>query len=147
MLEKHFTSNGNRMLIAEMSDAHLRNMVKLKIAKLGKLQNQMSENSAMSEFQARLYGVETVDVEVAARKSREIITSLYPYLAECYLRGLNDLAEPLRKVIGRNGQLMAVSDIFLPATTDTSNEDLNINQLLDSFDLDDSLFSIKKETD
>ena len=142
MLEEHYTREGNKMLVAEMGDDHLQNLVKLKIAKLGQLQSQMMENPNMSEFQARLYGVETVDVKAAARESRNIIKSLYPYLAELYLRGLTDLVEPLRKVIGRNSQLV-VNGLFLPANVgEESNVD--INQLLNSFQLDESLFPIQK---
>lgn len=134
MLEEHYTREGNKMLIAEMDDNHLQNLVKLKIAQLGKLQSQMSENPTMSEFQSRLYGVETVDVKAAARESRNIIKSLYPYLAELYLRGLTDLIEPLRKVIGRNGQLV-VGGLLLPAHVD-DNEKIDIDQILGSFELD-----------
>ena len=142
MLEEHCTREGDKMLVAEMGDDHLQNLVKLKIAKLGQLQSQMMENPNMSEFQARLYGVETVDVKAAARESRNIIKSLYPYLAELYLRGLTDLVEPLRKVIGRNSQLV-VNGLFLPANVgEESNVD--INQLLNSFQLDESLFPIEK---
>lgn len=142
MLEEHYTREGNKMLVAEMTDDHLQNLVKLKIAKLGQLQSQMTENPNISEFQARLYGVETVDVKAAARESRNIIKSLYPYLAELYLRGLTDLVEPLRKVIGRNSQL-AVSGLFLPANVDEKSN-VDIDQLLNSFQLDESLFPIQK---
>ena len=142
MLEEHYTREGNKMLVAEMGDDHLQNLVKLKIAKLGQLQSQMTESPHMSEFQARLYGVGTVDVKAAARESRNIIKSLYPYLAELYLRGLTDLVEPLRKVIGRNSQL-AVNGLFLPANVDEKSN-VDIDQLLNSFQLDESLFPVKQ---
>ena len=142
MLEKHHTREGHKMLVAEMTDDHLQNLVKLKIAQLGKLQSQMAQAPAMSEFQARLYGVEAVDVEAAARESRSIIKSLYPYLAELYLRGLTDLVEPLRKVIGRDSQL-TVNGLLLPANVG-DNDNLDVDQLLASFQLDDSLFPVQK---
>jgi hypothetical protein len=138
MLEEHYTREGNKMLVAEMEDSHLQNLVKLRIAQLGKLQSQMSENPAMSEFQSRLYGVETVDVKAAARESRNIIKGLYPYLAELYLRGLTDLVEPLRKVIGRDSQLV-VGGLFLPANV-ADNESLDIDQILGNFGLDSNPF-------
>lgn len=141
MLERHFTRDGNQMLIAEMDDNHLQNLVKLKIAQLGKLQGQMAENPKMSEFQARLYGVETVDVEKAARESRRIIEGLYPYLAELYLRNLTDLVAPLRRVVGRSGQLVT-GLAALPASIDNDPSSLDIDNLLDSFILNDEITEI-----
>lgn len=136
MLKKHKVRDGGVCLVAEMGDDHLRNLIKMKIAQLGKLQDQMTQNPAVSEFQARLYGMKTIDVESAAEESRQIIEYLYPYLSEAFLRGMDDLREPLRKVIGRDGRLV-IGNPLLPASVES------IDELLNSFQLDESLFPIK----
>lgn len=136
MLKVHRTRAGNKLLIAEMSDQHLVNTVKLNLAKIAKLQRGLVETPSINPYHARLYGMPKVDIDEAARKSRNVIEHMYPYLAELYLRGLTDLVEPLRKVVGRDGQL-GESMGLLPEGEDELNG-FDLNSFLDSFDIEET---------
>ena len=73
-----------------------------------------SLSNELSEYQARLYEMEPVDVAKAARDNRKALQKLYPYLAECYLRQLPDLAAELADVMDRSTQLVSSNVITLP---------------------------------
>lgn len=138
MLRKHCTRDGRKMLIAEMSDEHLQNTVKLKMANIAKLQRGLVEAPQINPYHARLYGMPKLDIDEAAEHSRQIIDSLYPYLSELYLRGLNDLAKPLRKLIGRSGQLTSGVGL-LPSSNEEDVSGFDLGSFLDSFDMDSTI--------
>lgn len=118
MLEQHITKGGEMCLIAQMNDDHLRRMIRLILKAVVEIKSK-SETADLDPYQTALYGLRSIDVEDAARVNREAIRKLYPYLAEAYLRGIDDLRDELRDAIGRSEalpgglpSLSAVSVVF-----------------------------------
>lgn len=106
MLEVHRTATGQKLLIAEMGDQHLVNTVKLILNGIEQRNKMLVGASGLSEYQAKLYSVEVLDVAAVAKKNRSAIQQLYPYLAELYLRGMDQLVPDVQAAVGRAGQLI-----------------------------------------
>jgi hypothetical protein len=120
MLEKHTTTTGSTILIAEMEDSHLINMINLVSRKILELQNRLKTPS--SNYQQVLYGLPKVNEETIAKAIREFIQKLYPYLAEAYLRGLTEPLVFLRMAVGREKALDKISAFpILTSNTRISN--------------------------
>lgn len=86
MLEIHTMRDGGTCLVAQMSDDHLRHMIRLVLRQV-----------------------------VAAEIRLLYPYLLYPYLAEAYLRGMNDIREDLIAVLGRSEALPSFKLPGLPA--------------------------------
>lgn len=104
MLETHVTSDGRSVLIAQMNDDHLRNMIRLILKAVREIRAK-SEGNDLNPYHAALYGIRNIDPQEAARINREAIRKLYPYLAEAFLRGLDDLRDEVAEAIGRDSAL------------------------------------------
>lgn len=104
MLETHVTNEGRTLLIAQMDDNHLRNMIRLVLRAIKEVKAK-SESADMDPYSAALYGIRSVDPQEAAEMNRAAICKLYPYLAEAFLRGMDDLRDEVVSVIGRDSAL------------------------------------------
>ena len=86
MLATHRTKDGNKMLVAEMTDEHLLNTIHLVLDSALRTKGSGDPASAMSDFQASMYGIERVDSKKAGELVRAAVERLYPYLSELFLR-------------------------------------------------------------
>lgn len=106
MYKKHTTQTGEKMLIASMSDQHLENTINLILEKLQAINNLMdgTEKYSGSPSQLALRGIRKskLNFDDLANRQRDIMNLLYPYLAEAFLRGMNN--KPLQQALGRTGQ-------------------------------------------
>lgn len=119
MLETHYTATGQKLLIAEMSDQHLVNTVKLILDGIEQRNKMLASASGLSEYQAKLYSVEVMDVAAVAKKNRTAIQKLYPYLAELYLRDMHQLVPAVQAAVGRAGQLITAHTQMLESGSHT----------------------------
>ncbi len=101
MLGTHVTREGDTMLIAQMTDFHLRAFIRLVLRQV-RAARESSHNSTFDPYQAALYGIKIQKPKDAAKMSREAIEKLYPYLTEAYLRGFDDIRAELIDVAGRS---------------------------------------------
>lgn len=121
MLEIHHTKEGKTMLIAQMSDSHLVNYINLVLTKVEEAQDAMHQDTDATEYQKRLYGIQSITEEDAADITREALHKLYPYLAEALIRP--DVAVIVQArligVIGRSSALPSgvVARPALPSRT------------------------------
>lgn len=87
MLQTHKDSNGNRQLIAEMSDSRLYNTVH-KILQVAIDAKNSIDNAMTNAYRSHLYGIKPPSPEVVADQIRQGLTRSYPYLAELYFRNI-----------------------------------------------------------
>ena len=103
MLENH-TTKDDSMLIAQMTDAHLLAMIHFVLRRISENKEAMSHQK-LDPYQSAFYGVPKADVESVARANRQAVRKLYPYLAEAYLRGLDDARQALIDAMGRDSAI------------------------------------------
>jgi len=108
----HVNGEGQRMAIAEMTDAHLLNLLNLSFRKMEALRLQsdkaLAAQSGMSEFHRNLYGVKRIDPAEAAEAVSAALLKLSPYIVEAALRGL-DISAKLAAALGREPAAMTVN--------------------------------------
>lgn len=121
MLETHTTKDGETMLIAQMSDDHLKRTIACFLREAYKARQAVALHKQMEQdpYTQRLYGLSMIDEEAAAVKVRNTIKVLYPYLAEAFFRWgradlAGDLIDALTYVLDRPGQLTTVPDEEIP---------------------------------
>lgn len=103
MLEVHRDRDGVEKPIAMMEDDHLVNYVNLMLSRAMAIKD--AGGMQFSRTEQALYGLPQIDDEEIGHKIRSIIQKLYPYLSECYLRGIEDPILLLSEVLGRRGQI------------------------------------------
>ena len=105
MLENHVTREGETILIAQMTSPHLLAMINFVLRRIAENKEAMSHQK-LDPYQSAFYGVPKADVESVARANRQAIRKLYPYLAEAYLRGLDEARQALIDVMGRDSGIV-----------------------------------------
>lgn len=106
MLDKHYPRDGGKLLIGQMSDEHLRAMVRLILKGMKENRTAASDTSDINEYQRRLYDLPEIDLAQAARENRQAVQKLYPYLAEMFLReGFDDVRLELIEELGRDSAI------------------------------------------
>jgi hypothetical protein len=105
MLESVNVSDGKFILIAELTDDQLRFHVKRRIETLAALRE--ASNSVQDQFAAAMYNREIMTPKAAGQMVRSEVRALYPFLAEMYLRQINDegIVNDLQAAIGRKGAM------------------------------------------
>lgn len=108
MLHTHVDTEGRKVLIAELDDEALLAVVDRAIGRLEDLGRFIAEDDdGASDYLRALYNVPKMDRRIAGITSRQAIEELYPYLAELWLRSLEEdgtLRERLSAILGREGQ-------------------------------------------
>jgi hypothetical protein len=121
MLEMHVTKEGDRMLIAQMTDEHLVNFINL-VLKQAKVA-QGAKTDELTDYHRILYNLPVVDERSIAEVTREALQKLYPYLAEAYLRGIDTPRELLQEVMGRDKAVPNFRGLAqLPSVIDEDDE-------------------------
>lgn len=105
MLETHTTSDGHKMLVAEMRDSHLMNTIRLYCRKMQDTRNSIDAKGQMSPVERAMYDLPEHTPEEAGWELKRLANHLYPYLAEAFLRGLDTPGE-LIDAVGRNSRLV-----------------------------------------
>ena len=128
MLELHRTNGGQEIVVSSMEDSHLINTVNMHLKKIDDAKQMLSANVGNS-FQAVLYDVDYAKIMRKAKKQIQACTAkLYPYLAECMLRGINLTAE-LQKTFERSEK-----DKIMGATALMINGDSDYEMVQDAID-------------
>jgi hypothetical protein len=109
------------MPIASMDDKHLVNMINLIFQKIMQVKQARATGDT---FKARLYGVEIIDDEVAADLINEMMEKMAPYLAEAYLRGLEEPRVMLQSIYDRKERLAGFDN--LPPMLGRGNVDMDL---------------------
>lgn len=104
MLETHITKDGDSILIAQMSDTHLRRMILLILNGIREVKGKSLDES-LDPYQSALYEIKNIEPKDAAVINRMAIQRLYPYLAEAFLRNMDNIRDDLIDVIGRDEAL------------------------------------------
>lgn len=94
----HTDAEGKTYLIAEMSDNHLLNMLKLLVRGTSKFKAHTERIG--NEFQSGIYGVKIIDPYEAGENVRTIIYKAEPYVMEAVARGL-EVEDIVREIMGR----------------------------------------------
>lgn len=118
MLERHTTRDGQTMLIAQMENSHLMNYINMRLRKMLEVK-ESARIIPTDNYTRRLYGLRAVTEEEAADVNRMALMALYPYLAEAYLRGLDEPRQLLIEVLGRDS--FVGDKMMLPASIDDDN--------------------------
>ena len=118
MLERHTTREGAKLLIAQMSDQHLRNYVNLCFTGIRRAKEICQTGKDASEYERALYDLPKIDDYEAGEAVREAIRSIYPYLAEAFLRDMRDVQADLIDVMGRSTLLTAMPQLESPVESD-----------------------------
>lgn len=126
MLERHTTSDGTTMLVAQMADSHLMNTINVILRRMREVQSTVGIGADMSDFDKAFYGVQEVSEQEAASVMRAMLKRLYPYLAEAYLRDLGTPRVALAEMLGRDCALSVAAPLSLPSGSEewgTRDED------------------------
>jgi len=110
---RHTTRDGQVMLIAEMTDKHLKNTISLYIDSLGHAKNVI--NGKTDTFQNKLVG--NRDSKVDAERFVDGYNNLFPsYIFEAVLRGVDieKYMKKVRKLHDRDSQLAAMIELPAP---------------------------------
>lgn len=118
MLEKHITRDGDNLLIAQMSDTHLRNFLNLLFDQIRQAKEIGQANTKASEFDRALYNLPEINETEAGQMVRQVLKQMYPYLTEAFLRDMEDVRADLVEVMGRNGKLVALPMLSAPSDSD-----------------------------
>jgi hypothetical protein len=94
------------MLVAQMADSHLANLIKLRCREINEIRRRCTEGvGEVSDLDRAIYDLPTYSAVEAGELIREKIYTLYPYLAEAFLRDLEGVREELIKAVGREHAL------------------------------------------
>lgn len=104
MFETHTTADGNRMLVCQMEDQHLKNTIRMVFRTITEM-NECAATQPAEKLTRQFYNLKTISQKNAANLSREAIQRLYPYLVEAYLRGFDDIGSEFRDLLGRTSAL------------------------------------------
>lgn len=126
MLEEHRTKDGNVMLIAEMTDSHLKNTIKLFIRKMMEVRHACATQPELGPMERAMYGISEADPTEGGRLLRVITQKLYPYLAELFLRGIDEDSEiRLALVEAVGGRSHAVVGAVIRLVSNIDDDDLD----------------------
>jgi len=103
MIGMHQAYNGRKLPIAALSDSHLTNVINAVLTKCDALKEATGTN--YDAFSRAVYNIPQLDDKAAGERVREMLTWVMPYLAEAYLRGLDEPREHLRVTMDRDSRL------------------------------------------
>lgn len=102
MLGVHVTKDGVKLLIAQMSDRHLVNTIKMHLRGVQQaavfLDNEPDSNP-QARYKRALYGQRTVTAEELAAAVQIALANALPYIGELFLRGDVDGADEVRQIL------------------------------------------------
>jgi hypothetical protein len=110
MLEQHTTRDGQMMLIAQMDNEHLLNLINFRLSRAEAAMHAVEESATICAIDRKLYALPEITGERAAQIVRREIGALYPYISECWLRGVDTYRERFQQLLGREGQLPTVGN-------------------------------------
>jgi hypothetical protein len=90
------------MLVAEMTDQHLANMVRVILKAISEVKAAMNASKGSTRFEAALYKRLSISPEKAAEAVGSLMEKAEPYLAEAYLRGMTELRDEVVIAYGRD---------------------------------------------
>lgn len=106
MNEFHTTRDGEKMLIAQMTDQHLSNTISLLCRDIAQAAAVLNQGYQVDPVTQALSGINTESVRAAAEETvRQTHAVLSPYVFEAALRGLR-IQHGLQSAYGRSGQII-----------------------------------------
>jgi len=93
------------MMVCQMDDFHLMNTVKMILREIEKAKAVTGMSVKLNSFERILFDLDEENLaETAAEAIKELTEKLYPYLAECALRGLS-IEKELQATFERTGKV------------------------------------------
>lgn len=121
----HTDREGNKKLISQMSDTHLKNIIEMYLTQMETAKASLIASITSLKFKSALYGISDDQIEKKSGKLlRHHNKKLVPYLAEAMIRGIS-FTERLQKIHDRQGaeMLFAVEDGSRLLDFDDDDED------------------------
>lgn len=99
----HVTKEGDKILISQMDDNHLKNTINFICREIEKCKSISVTSSEVSKFQKKIIGIDDEDLEDRMMdRAKNYSEALVYYLAEIALRGI-DMSQLVQQVFERNG--------------------------------------------